>query len=1228
MVPLLDRRLVLPAVVLFSLIAHPAWAVILWSDLGATLVHESGPGTDILGGVVQRDDTATNTLYFKFHVDPLSDVSTEEYFAAFQLFEGDTERLGIGNSMKAWAYSAFNTTNTGEFNKVFGDLDLKSSRPESSSPGVFLPYELPRRGIENTIVVKVQYIAGADDLITVWLNPDMGPGATEASQPATSTSIFGANASFDQIRIRHDGGGGGWTFSDMAIATSFADFVGPSGVDAGGEPAPGKHSAALTFRAWQREQGLPQNTVRALTQTRDGYLWIGSDDGITRFDGVRFVSFGLRDGWRNGRVRALLPDSSGSLWIGTAGGGLVRWQQNRFTTFTVAQGLPNDSITSLAEDSQNKLWIGTESGLAIFQNGVMTNLAAKPEFKDKTITTLLKDKRGLIWVGVSGEGVFRYLNGQFERLSDPAIDGLLLDSHCLLEDRSGRIWLGAGDDFVLCREGEQWRRYRLPRHLARPYVTALAEEADGTVWAGSVSEGLFQFRAGKLITINANSGLSDNFIQSLLVDREGNLWVGTAAGLNRLRRGNLAVLGQNEGLGYGPVCGMAEVAPGHIWACKPNDGLYYFQGSSFSRLLPADANRRYADVNSLLPATDGSCFVATARGLLLFRDVKTRPLEEAQIELPNKNVICLARGPDGRAYAGTREGEVWTLNQAKWELQINLSQTHPISAIVGEGDGAFWIGTEGGGLHRIKGTERIDLDSRHGLLSDVIRTIHLDAAGDLWVGSGGGGLGRYRAGHVTTFTSVEGLPDNTVSQILEDGRGRLWLGTDRGLACISKADLDALASGRLATIYPQIYGRPEGMPSEECTGGFFPAGLKTRSGQLWFSTSKGIVVADAASQDGDLPPPTVVLEEVLIDGLEAKVAGVSPGTASGVAGETPALPGENPAIRIPPGRRGLEFRYTGLSLRAPERIRFRYRLEGLETDWVEAGTRRSVSYAYVPPGDYSFQVTACNSDGAWNKTHANLKFTVMRHFWQARWFLALMGLGLIGSVAGAVRIVEKRKHQRRLEHLEQERAVQRERARIAQDLHDDLGSSLTRLSLLSDLLKADKEIPAQVEVHATKITQSAGQTVRALEEIVWALRPGSDTLQSLVEYISHFANELFEGDRTRCRLDFPHDLPSRPLPPEMRHNIFLIIKEALTNALKHAQANEVRVQAKVLPGAVQFVVQDDGQGFNLQSKAAENNQRHGLGNMQRRAEAMRAKLDVQTSAGGGTSVKLVVPFPA
>jgi len=1177
---------------------------VLWSDLGATLVQNNGAGEDILRGVVKRDDTASDTLYFKFHVDPLSDVATEMYSAGFQLFEGETNRLGIGNSWEAWAYSAFNTAATGKGNKIAGDMDLHSARLEESAPGEFYPYERVRHGTECTIVFKVHFLPGTNDEITVWLNPDLASGADEETQSTNLTTRFRANASFDQIRLRHAGGGGGWTFSDMVIATSFNDFI------AGGASTRTQERSvrSLSFQVWQREQGLPQNSIHALAQTRDGYLWVGSDDGVARFDGVRFASVGLREGLRSGRVRVLLEDSSHALWIGTTGGGLTRRREGELMTLTVQEGLLADSILALAEDSHERIWVGTEGGLQMVEHDRPVPFESAAEFRGKPITMLFKDLEGVLWVGATGAGVFRFVDGKFARVEGPSVAAFLLDPHCGLVDRHGRLWLGAGDDFVLCRDGEQWQAYRIPRHLARPYVSTLVEEIDGTIWAGSLSEGLFQFREGTLTSVNAANGLSDNQVESLLVDTEGNLWVGTSAGLNRLQHKNLSIFAQNEGLGYGAVQGLAEIAPGIIWAGKPSDGLFCWKGGAFERLAGGDWSRRYHEIHALLAAQDGSCWVAGARGLLHFTNALTVPPETEPRVLEEHTVSALAEDKAHRLWAGTREGELWLRQSSDWERQTNFIQAHAILALALNPAGGLWLGTEGDGLFYFDHGVQVHLDKHSGLLSELVRALYLDQDGGLWIGTSGGGLSLWKQGRMTTFTTSEGLPDNTISQILEDDSDHLWLGSNRGLACIGKREFAADAAGKVPKIYPQLFGRAQGMLSEQCTGGFCPAALKTRAGRLWFSTLKGVVVVEPPPRTEDAPVPPVLLEEVLVDG--APVHEVGP---------------KGPLV-LGPGRQRLDIRYTGLNFAAPERVRFRYRLEPLERDWVDADTGRTANYPYVPPGQYRFSVMARNGgSGAWNPVPATLSFTVRPQFWQTWWFIGLAALSLVGSVSGAARLVEKRKLHQRLHALEQERTLERERARIAQDLHDDLGASLTRVSLLSDLVKADKDNPAQVETHASKISLSAHQTVRALEEIVWALRPGSDSLQSLIEYIAHFASELFEGDGAHCRLDLQHDLPQRSLPPEMRHNLFLIVKEALTNALKHAAAKEVRVQARAGVDWVEFLVEDDGRGFHPQ-EPVRNGKRQGLGNMQQRAEAMGGVLEIKSTPGKGTCVRLRVQF--
>jgi ligand-binding sensor domain-containing protein/signal transduction histidine kinase len=1214
------------------LIGTPADAVILWNDPDSTLVHENGAGTDILGGAVKRDDSAYDTLYFKFHIDPLSDTNTEEYFSAFELYEGDAERLGIGNALKAWAYSAFfHSDDAGETNNLSGYIDLHTLNPESTTGGASGSYQYPRHGVGVTLVLKIQYIPGEDDLVTVWLNPDLGPGANEAYQPEGLTTRFNANGRFDEVRLRHAGRGGGWVFSDLAIATSFSDFVDVSSA------RPSEENSALvdgvrsfSFQSWQKEEGLPQNPVRSLAQTHDGYLWLGSDDSLARFDGLRFVTFGVPEGNKTGPVSVLFADSRDALWIGITDSGLGRWQQNQFTLLTKRDGLPSNVITALAEDTAGRLWIGTEAGLILWQDGHLLPLTTAKEFEGQRITALAKDRQGQMWVGVKGVGVFRFSNDKLVPLTGDSMGELLKDSHCLLTDKSGRMWVGAGEDFVLCKDGDHWHRYRIPRNQARSHVSTLAEEPDGTVWAGSAGGGLIRFKDGRLAAIPSGSGLAGRLIESLLTDRDGRLWVGTDSGLNCLRRKSLFALGQSEGLGFGAAQGLAEVTPGVVWVGKPNDGLYRWDGKSFSRLSAAGLSPHDSQITALLVTPDGFCWLATTNRLLLYKDPIAAADEVKAIKLAPTNIISLAENREGALWAGTRDGKIWQLRENKWLAQTNFSQTNAVTAMVTDADGSMWIGTAGGGLYRLVKGHVEHVGKSEGLLSDAIQTLYFDAQDTLWIGTADAGLSRWRNGRIANFTAHEGLPDN-IMQILEDDTGRLWLGSSAGIACVNKSRLDELASGKITTVYPQQFGRAEAMLSEECTGGFCPAGLKTKSDLLWFSTLKGVVVVNPRAQAATTRMPNTVLEEVLVDGVPDPMLHVSNPRVSGQPGNE-ASPVD--MLRITPGKHRVEFRYTGLSFDAPELMRFRYRLEGLDSDWVEAGTRRTAFYSYLPAGDYQFRVAACNREGVWTGSEAKLALTVSRYFWQTWWFLTLAGLSLMVLVGSSVRIIEKRKIQRRLKHLEQERALERERTRIAQDLHDEMGAKLCRISFLSEHARRGELPPDELQDQITSISDASREVLHSLDEIVWAVNPQNDTLEHVASYIGQYAEEYFQMTGIQCELDIPTQLPPHPLSSQMRHHLFLATHEALTNILKHSGATHAKITMVFGNGTFEINISDNGKGFD--SPVIESNQASpatasaasgdGLNNMCQRLTDFGGRCRIESTPGRGTNIRFVIPL--
>ena len=1194
--------------------AFPARAVVLWSELEPVTVNNNGAGTDLLAGAVKRDDSANDTLYFKFHVDPLSDETTEPYFAALELFEGDREHLGVGNALAAWGYSAFlNSEGMTESNRSGGYVDLHSARPNPAAGESLVNFQLPQRGVGVTIVFKIQFVPGGDDLVTVWLNPDLGPGANEVNQPETLTTRFNANGSFDELRLRHGGSGGGWTFSDIAIATTFNDFVDVSSTRPAGDKTDFARGApSLHYRAWTREQGLPAS-VRALTQTREGYLWLAGDSGLTRFDGLRFVSLlPGKNSATNFPARVLFGDSRGALWIGTTNDGLKRRQNGEVLELNKQNGLPSDAITALAEDDQGKIWIGTDAGLVLWQNGKLAALENAAAIKDRAITALFKDRQGDVWLGAKGAGVFHRSGEKFLPAPEFSDAGLLADSHCLLADKTGRLWIGAGVDSVLCLADGRWQRYHIPQRQSPSFVCALAEEPDGTIWAASDGGGLFQFVRDNFTAVATSSGFAGKSVGALLVDREGKLWAGSDEALNRLQRKTLFALGQNEGLGFGVVRGLAEVSPGVVWAIKPNDGIYRWDGQGFSRLKAAGLSPRDTQVNAVFVARDGVCWVAGENGLLRYKDPVAAADEVKPYEMPGENVLALAEDRDGVLWAGTQAGKIWCLNAGVWTERKIFSGTNAVTAILPEPGVALWIGTDGGGLFRLAGQKLERFGSREGLASDAIRALHLDGQGTLWIGTAGG-LSRWRGGRIFNFNLRDGPLQDAVSQILEDDFARLWLGTGRGLACVRKSRLEEFAAGKTTAVFPKYFTRADGMLSEECTGGFFPAGLKTQSGLLWFSTTKGVAVVAPPALPSEMPMPGVTLEEILLDGVPV---------------------GENfaPAtLQIPPGKHRLELRYAGLRFDSPEQIRFRYRLQGWDAGWIDAGTDRSAIYNFVPPGEYQFTVTACDSDGKWAASGAELKLIFARFFWQSWWFIGIASVILLSAVGGAVRLVERQKVKTRLKRLEQERALEQERTRIARDLHDEMGAKLCRISFLSEHARREGVEPAEIREQIKSISDDSREVLHSLDEIVWAVNPQNDTLEHAASYLAQYAQEYFQMTGVECELVVPAQLPPHPVSSQVRHHLFLAVREALANVLKHSGATHAKISMGCIDAGFEILIKDDGKGFDAPAKMSdashEGDTHDGLRNMTKRFADVGGECFIESATGRGTMVKFLLPLP-
>ncbi len=1005
---------------------------------------------------------------------------------------------------------------------------------------------------------------------------------------------------------------------------------------------------------WQTDQGLPGNAVSSLVQTRDGYIWVGTFNGLARFDGLAFTVFGERQGLLNRRIKCLYEDHQGNLWVGTEGRDLFCYQNGKFTHYSIApanstmtgrhdanaQGtrrypyqdsLSEDVIYCLSEDKEGNLWIGSACALVKFQNGQFTYYTVDHGLPGQDVQTLHHDREGRLWMVAGGE-LCQFVQGAFRSFPSPAKPFFASGVCSLLEDRAGQLWMGARNTGLVQMTDHNLTVHGEKEGLLPDDIWALCDGRGGEIWIGTGSGGLYRLNGSRFATFTTQDGLSNNSIRSVLEDREGNLWVGTnGGGLNRMKRRKLHTFTDRDGLSHNVVMSLAQDRQDNIWIGLNGGGLNVLRRGIIEPFKPEVwLNNLY--VCSVCPSRDGSLWAGIWSGGLLHLKAGQTTSLGLEDGLSENVILALCEDRLGGIWIGTYSGGLNYFREGRFThygTGSGLAANFVTAIIQGQKD-VLWIGTSGGGLSQFSSGKFHSFSRADGLGSDFVRTLYEDREGILWIGTGGGGLSRLEQGRFTNYTTQDGMLDDVVSQILEDDRGNLWIGTNKGIVRLAKRELNDHAHGRTAWLNPTLFGKSEGMEGLQCTGGFHPAGLKTRDGKLWFSTVKGLVMVDPAQVELNRIPPPVFIEQVILDGptvVYPRLQGLAePGESRGSR-----LPGRSPAeappstyahLSVPPGRQRLEFRYTALNFDAPEKVRFRYKLENLDRDWVEAGTRRAANYAHVPPGDYHFRVIACNNDGTWNTLGSSLALTVFPPWWQTWWAISLAGLVILGSVGGSVRVLELRQLRHRMERLERQHSLERERARIAQDIHDDLGASLTQIALLSELIQRN---PRQelLKEHSHLISDTARQAMQAMDQIVWAVNPKNDSLDHLANYIPQFAEDFFKSTSIRCRLDVPLVVPDHPLDTETRHNLFLAVKEALNNVARHSQASEAWLRLGVETGFFFITIEDNGKGFLVKNGARQGN---GLGNMRQRLESLGGRCELASQPGRGTKLTFILPL--
>jgi ligand-binding sensor domain-containing protein/signal transduction histidine kinase len=993
---------------------------------------------------------------------------------------------------------------------------------------------------------------------------------------------------------------------------------------------------------WHAEDGLPDGEITAIQQTPDGYLWIGTPKGLARFDGTRFKVFkaGPGSALPDSRITWLLTSRKGLLWISTQDGNVTRMQEGRFenvrsplhtasqpdqnrtpgsllwerrthiiessettgeeavldsrthliedregviwwhvsdvavmrlegdrwTALTPTNGLPV-GIRQLTVDHEGNVWVEANGSLHCYDHGGW-DTRQKPVALGGPWPVLAAANEGGLWVAepsgswfLNGGQVRRLENNQWHGGPEP-IPAIPLTSRstitCVMEDRNSQIWYGtaAGGVYLSDAKGH-WQRLRPRGAFSQGYISCLFEDAQRSIWVGTVGDGLYRLTPQPLTMLALPTPMDSVEINTLCTAHDGAVWVGTGgAGVTKLcGEGKFAKFGAEQGLTSPHVCAVLEDSRTNVWA-GTSEGLFRLGCAGFGKVAGPPELSRW--VKALFEDRAGRLWIGTVGGLLCFQDGRF-------------SVYYLR--PD-RGYCDIR-------------------------SLAEDAAGNLWIGTIGQGLFVRPQSQPADLHRVKEFPASDARSLFCGADGTLWVGSWGAGLFQGREGRFRMFSTEDGLPSDRIQSIACDSESRLWLSTDNGVIGIVPGVLANYERGRSPPLWCQHLSLAEGLANRGCSGSGQPVSARTADGRIWFPDYEGLAILEPRRVAAKSAAPPILVETVRAEGKAL----------------LPAVGGE---LQAPSSVRRFEFDFTAPDLASARSLRFRCKLEGMDQDWVEPG-ERAAYYSQLKPGRYTFRLMVGGSDGEWHDGGQGIQLVVVPRLWERRWVQALAGALVIGVLSGGIVWAQRRKLRLQVERLEMQQAVEKERRRIARDLHDELGARLTATALHGELAVREGRIPEHAKSEMSLITRRVRQLIGSVNEVVWTTDPENDSLPNLAAFLCDYVEEFLANTGISCRLEAAPDLPDLPLAALARRNLLLAVKEAINNSVRHANPRLLEMKIYVEGDRLMIELSDDGCGFDTEDHHAHGN---GLPNIQTRMQLVNGCAEVRSTPGKGTVVKL------
>lgn len=959
-------------------------------------------------------------------------------------------------------------------------------------------------------------------------------------------------------------------------------------------------------RVWNPKNGIPLY-ISAITQTRDGYLWFGTATGLIRYDGVKFTSFNKQtsDKLKNIEVRALLEDRQGNLWIGYMGGGVVQMRKGEFTSFTTKDGLISNSVFSLYEDWEGKIWIGTQNGISCLMNRKLVSYSLSKSLL-KEVATICQDSEGSLLIhlssGVKESQIYQFQKGElrpydFSRVFKKI--GILSSTQIINYGfDNGLFWIYT-PHHLFCSKDRKTIITVLPK-VKVPFknISCFALGQDNSCWIGLGSNddgGIFRLKDNCWESFTKRDGLTSNLVISIFQDREKNLWIGTEdGGLNSLREGEFISYLKQDGLASENIHTIYEDQQEKLWI----GGVDYLGFLKEGKFIQQKFQAENKNVRTICLDHLGNIWYGSGYGLTRLRNGQETSFTTKD-GLPGNLVVVLHEDRAGNLWIGTYTNGLSCYRNGKFYNYTTKDGlcSNSIRVIKDDTDGNVWIGSRNnGGLNCFKDGKFISsYQVSDGLVNENVMSLHMDKAKSLWIGTVDG-INRFENGKFTSYTTKNGLAQDNISCILEDDYRNMWMGSEQGIFRVSKQELNDFAEGKISRVTSISYGSENGLSDTTVSTGNQPNGWKTHDGRLWFATMKGIISVDPARlKTGNAPP--VVIEKMLVDNQAVDL---------------------NHEIRLEAGKEKFEFHYTAPSFVIPQKVRFNYRLEGFDKSWQEAGTRRVAYYTNIYPGRYRFQVIACNQNGVWNEQGASISFYLPPFFYQTIWFylLCLFAVAVISWVI-------YRSHVKRIKT--EFSLVMKERSRIAREIHDTLAQGFVGIGMqIEAAIKKSIDSPVKSMEHlylAQKLTQNC------LDESycsLWNLRVENYDYQDVVFILTENLKELTKG--TLIEISVIVEGKNKVIEESIQRNILRIGREAIMNAIRHANPNKIEVKVQFDDYFISLRIKDDGCGFFIGEVVLSDKRYFGLKSMRERAESLGGELVIESKLGEGTEVFARLPL--